>query len=83
MHRFKQPTSNKHGPVGPTITWKNGGNCETTIDQNIEGAQPIWVILNMSEEAYYEKFHQPIVSIDAVEAVVVVAEAEPELVETK
>ena len=69
MHRFKQPDTNKHG----RISFKNAGNCETTIDDNIAGAKPIWTILNMSEEEYYARFHQNIVSLDVVEVGVEVA----------
>ena len=69
MNRFKQPDSNKHG----RISFKNSGNCETTIDDNIAGAKPIWLLLNMTEEEYYVMFHPKIVSLDVVEVDVEVA----------
>ena len=69
MHRFKQPDTNKHG----RISFKNAGNCETTIDDNIAGAKPIWLLLNMTEEEYYVMFHPKIVSLDVVEVDVEVA----------
>ena len=76
MHRFKQSDSNKHGRV---VQHKSGdNNCirVPTIDDNIAGAKPIWLILNMSEEEYYIRFHSPPITVEPVEVDVV---AEPAL----
>ncbi len=63
MHRFKQADSNKHGRI---ISVDNSVRVPT-IDDHIASAQPIWIILNITEEEYYEKFHPEPVTVDVAE----------------
>ena len=70
MHRFRQPVENKFGMKPPY----HRINPET-IEKSMENAlpmvmnepQPIWEILGITEDEYYQQYHTQPVSENALE----------------
>ena len=70
MHRFRQPFETKFG-IKPPMHRINFNNFERSLENAlpmvINAPQPIWQILNITEQEYYEKYHNQPVSENALE----------------
>ena len=70
MHRFRQPYETKFG-IKPPLYRLNFNNFEKSMENalpmTINAPQPIWQILNITEQEYYEKYHNQPVSENALE----------------
>ena len=70
MHRFRQPFETKFG-IKPPMHRINFNNLERSMENalpmTINAPQPIWQILNITEQEYYEKYHNQPVSENALE----------------
>jgi len=57
-NKFTQPNQNK---LGFTDGFQSITNSDIPISMQaaMETAEPIWKVLNISEEEYYEQYHKP------------------------
>ena len=70
MNRFRQPYENKWGVKPPNyrINFNNlEKSMENALPMTINAPQPIWQILNITEQEYYEKYLNRPVSENALE----------------
>ena len=70
MHRFRNPLENKFG-MKPPFHRLNPETIEKSMENALPmvmtEAQPIWEILGITEEEYYEQYHKQPVSENALE----------------